>query len=47
MAAMTRKRAIPRWNIGIYTSSVLLLLLQQEYILHLQEIKKPRGFGIN
>ena len=31
----------------VVLSSVVLLLLQQEYIFHPQEIKKPRGFGIN
>ena len=31
----------------VLLSSLVLLLLQQEYIFHLQEIKKPRGFGIN
>ena len=49
MAAMTRKRAnfsVEYRNLHIL-SSVVLLLLQQEYIFHPQEIKKPRRFGIN
>ena len=46
---MTRKRAnssveYRHWHI---LSSVVLLLLQQEYIFHPQEIKKPRSFDIN
>ena len=52
MAAMTGKRAnssVGYWNLHMFSSvvlfsSVLLLLLQQEYIFHPQEIKKPRGF---
>ena len=55
MAAMTQKRAnssVEYKNLHIFCSvvllsSVLLLLLQQEYIFHPQEIKKSRGFGIN
>ena len=57
MAAMTRKRTNPLveyWNLHMFSSVVLLssvlfllLLLQQEYIFQPQEIKKPRGFGIN
>ena len=55
MAAMTRKRAnssVEYRNLHMFSSvlllsSVVLLLLQQEYIFHPQEIKKPRGFGIN
>ena len=31
----------------VLLSSEVLVLLQQEYIFHLQEIKKTRGFGIN
>ena len=54
MAAMTRERAISSveyWNLHMFSSvvllsSVLLLLLQQEYIFHPQEIKNPRGVGI-
>ena len=52
MAAMTRKRAsssVEYRNLHMFSSVVLLsslvlLLLQQEYIFHLQEIF---GFGIN
>ena len=55
MAAMTRKIAnssVQYWNLHMFSSvgllsSVVLLLLQQEYIFHPQEIKKTRGFGIN
>ena len=54
MAAMTRKRAnssVEYRNLHMFFSVVLLssvvLLLLQEYIFHHQEIKKPRGFGIN
>ena len=51
MAAMTRKRAnssVEYRNLHMLSSvkllsSVVLLLLQQEYIFHPQEIKKPRG----
>ena len=49
MAAMTRKRAnssVEYRNLHML-SSVVLLLLQQEYIFHPQEIKKLRSFGIN
>ena len=54
MAPMTRKRAnssVGYRNLHMFSSVVLLslvlLLLQQEYIFHPQEIKKTRGFGIN
>ena len=51
MTAMTRKRAnssAEYRNLHMLSSvkllsSVVLLLLQQEYIFHPQEIKKPRG----
>ena len=49
MAAMTRKRAnssveyrsLHMFSSVVLLSSVSLLLLQQEYIFHPQEIKKP------
>ena len=55
MAAMTRKRAnssVEYRNLHMLSSVVLLssevlLLLQQEYIFHPQEIKKDRGFRIS
>ena len=49
MAAMTRKRAnssVEYRNLHLFYS-VVLLLLQQEYIFHPQEIQEPRGSGIN
>ena len=55
MTAMSRKRAnssVDDRNLHMFSSlvllsSVVLLLLQEEYIFHPQEIKNPRGFGIN
>ena len=46
MAAMTRKRTNSSVEYG-NLHSVVLLLLQQEYIFHPQEIKKLRSFGIS
>ena len=52
---MIRKRAnssvecrnLDMFSSVVLLSSVLLLLLQQEYIFHPQEIEQPLGFGIN